>query len=198
MTDATPDQNEQTRLNPPNESSDSPYPPPSLNDTCADDILKKLSRRKWLRDSTITATGVALLPSFLTGCHKDVWDKVKEHIPGGLGSEPSIPLTDFELYSAAQHLLKMNDWFADVYSETGNYEQYVIAELQAGDPIAEYKDFVINVLTNIALGIMEAAAIATEVTLPFVGPVFAIAAEFIGQWGGGGAPGNFKWCICGI
>jgi hypothetical protein len=66
MTNPTPDQNQQTRLNVDNESSDSPYPPPSLNHTCADDILKKLSRRKWLRDSAITATGAVLLPSFLT------------------------------------------------------------------------------------------------------------------------------------
>lgn len=33
--------------------------------------LKKLSRRKFLRNSAIAATGVVLLPSFITGCSKD-------------------------------------------------------------------------------------------------------------------------------
>jgi hypothetical protein len=46
MKDPTPDQNQQTRLNLDNKSSDSPYPPPSLNATCGGYILKKLSRRK--------------------------------------------------------------------------------------------------------------------------------------------------------
>lgn len=33
--------------------------------------LKQLSRRKFLRNSAIAATGVVLLPSFITGCSKD-------------------------------------------------------------------------------------------------------------------------------
>jgi alkaline phosphatase D len=37
----------------------------------SEDILKQLSRRKFLRNSVIAATGAALLPTFLTGCDKD-------------------------------------------------------------------------------------------------------------------------------
>lgn len=37
----------------------------------SEEILKTLSRRKFLRNSAIAATGVALLPSFMTGCSKD-------------------------------------------------------------------------------------------------------------------------------
>ncbi|MGI8638321.1 MAG: PhoD-like phosphatase N-terminal domain-containing protein [Segetibacter sp.] len=37
----------------------------------SEDVLKKLSRRKFLRNSAIAATGVVLLPSLITGCHKD-------------------------------------------------------------------------------------------------------------------------------
>ncbi|MEO5889363.1 MAG: hypothetical protein ABIQ31_03880 [Ferruginibacter sp.] len=43
------------------------------------EILNKLSRRKLLRNSAITATGAVLLPSFLAGCTKDVWDVLHGH-----------------------------------------------------------------------------------------------------------------------
>src|SRR5689334_2007954 len=43
------------------------------------EILKKLSRRKLLRDSAITAAGAVLLPSLITGCDKSDNDN------GGLG-----------------------------------------------------------------------------------------------------------------
>src|SRR5690242_9951747 len=34
------------------------------------EIRKKLSRRKLIRDSAITTTGIVLLPSLITGCNK--------------------------------------------------------------------------------------------------------------------------------
>ena len=56
----------------------------------SEDMLKKLSRRKWLRNAAMAATGAVVLPSFLTGCHKDVWDKLKGPLPGGWpGKQPS-------------------------------------------------------------------------------------------------------------
>ena len=57
----------------------------------AEDILKKLSRRKFLRNSAIAATGAALLPSFLTGCDKDDDDMFQGHgFKEGVGSfDPS-------------------------------------------------------------------------------------------------------------
>jgi hypothetical protein len=45
------------------------------------EILKKLSRRKLLRDSGVTAAGIVLLPSLITGCGKSDDDD-------GLGATP--------------------------------------------------------------------------------------------------------------
>lgn len=42
--------------------------------TNSNDLLKKLSRRKLLRHSAITAIGAVLLPSLITGCRKSIWD----------------------------------------------------------------------------------------------------------------------------
>lgn len=54
--------------------------------TKPEDILKKLSRRNLLRNAAITATGAALLPAFLTGCNKDVWNMFPGHSGhGGVG-----------------------------------------------------------------------------------------------------------------
>ncbi len=44
-------------------------------------VLKKLSRRNWLRNAAIMATSAVML--FLTGCTKEQWDNVKGHVPGG-------------------------------------------------------------------------------------------------------------------
>ncbi|HUP12499.1 MAG TPA: alkaline phosphatase D family protein, partial [Niastella sp.] len=57
----------------------------------SEEILKKLSRRKFLRNSAIAATGVALLPSFITGCHKDDYPKFEgQGFKEGVGSfDPS-------------------------------------------------------------------------------------------------------------
>jgi alkaline phosphatase D len=57
----------------------------------SEDVLKKLSRRKFLRNSAIAATGVALLPSLITGCHKDDQDPSQgQGFKEGVGSfDPS-------------------------------------------------------------------------------------------------------------
>jgi hypothetical protein len=194
MKDPTPDQNEQTGLNLPNESSDSPYPPPSLNDTCADHILKKLSRRNMLRNSAITATGVALLPSFLTGCNKDVWEKVKEQIPGGgLGGVPEPPPTTEELQAAAQALLDMEAWLADLYDGyTSKYENTVYHWVKSGDKPSGWQNFVVDVFTIIGVGIFDAALAAAEVEFPFAGPAIAIAGATVNKWALGQDAPNFE------
>ena len=57
-----------------------------------EDMLKKLSRRNWLRNAAIAATSAVALPSLLTGCTKEQWNHLKNtpHPGGGLGNEPSV------------------------------------------------------------------------------------------------------------
>jgi hypothetical protein len=72
--------------------------------------LRKLIRRNMIRDATITATGVVLLPSFMTSCRKD-----RDLIPapgGGLGGQ-DLPLDKLE--NAAQNLINMDKWVENVY-----------------------------------------------------------------------------------
>ena len=56
-----------------------------------EDMLKKLSRRNWLRNAAIAATSAVALPSLLTGCTKEQWNHLKNtpHPGGGVGSTPS-------------------------------------------------------------------------------------------------------------
>lgn len=135
-----------------------------------------VSRRNWLRDTTIAATGAAVLPSFLTSC--------TDHFNPDLGEDG---LTDPSLLrSAAQNLLHMNAWVEDVYLYTGNYEQYVLAILKSGEKPTEWKDFIIDILTEIAIGILEVAS----VEVPGAGPAIAIAGESIKKWTSGDKPAN--------
>ncbi|GAB3280469.1 hypothetical protein GCM10027347_55620 [Larkinella harenae] len=104
----------------------------------------------------------------------------------GTGGPGDVPLTNFELYSAAQNLLHMNAWVEDVYLFTGNYEQYVLAILKSGEKPTEWKDFVIDILTEIAIGILEVAA----GEIPGAGPAIAIAGENIKHWTSSDNPAN--------
>lgn len=141
----------------------------------------KLSRRNWLRDAAITATSAAVLPSLLTSCSD-------HRVPPGVGTgDPEeAPLTNFELYSAAQNLLHMNAWVGDVYLYTGNYEQYVLAILKSGEKPTEWKDFIIDILTEIATGILEVAA----GEIPGAGPAIAIVSDIIKKWTTSDKPAN--------
>ncbi|CAA9484457.1 MAG: hypothetical protein AVDCRST_MAG96-1183 [uncultured Segetibacter sp.] len=50
----------------------------------SEDMLKKLSRRNWLRNAAIAATSAVALPSLLTGCTKEQWNHLKNTpYPGG-------------------------------------------------------------------------------------------------------------------
>ena len=131
----------------------------------SEEILKKLSRRKLLRNSAITATGVALLPSFLTGCHKDIWEKVKEQIPGGgLGGAPSeFEPTLEELKAAAENLHNMRKWLEKLHSRQTDYEFDMLEYLKSGNPHPSgWKDFIMNIVVDIVVGIISAAAAASE------------------------------------
>lgn len=134
----------------------------------------QLSRRNWLRDAAIAATGAAVLPSLLTSCSD-------HRIPPGvgIGDPENIPLTDFELYSAAQNLLNMEAWLSDFYTYSIGYELEAYALIKSGTTApADFKDFIVDLFINIGAGLLEAAA--TEI--PFVGPVVAITIETTKSW----------------
>jgi len=126
----------------------------------------KLSRRIWLRNAAITATSAAVLPSLLTSCSD-------HQIPPDVGvSDPSL------LRSAAQNLLHMNAWIQDVYPFCIEYELAVYALLKSGEKPTNWTDFIIDVLVDIAVGILEAASVEN----PFAVPAIAIAGASIKQW----------------
>jgi hypothetical protein len=182
MTNPPPDQNQQTRLNVDDESSDSPYPPPSLSHTCADDILKKLSRRKLLWHSAIAAAGAVLLPSFITGCHKDDKDLIPAPGPN-LGGE----LVD--LKKAAQNLDTLRTCIIEVYDLARGYDNNVFTMLQSTSD--GWANFIINTFIDMALALCSATAIATAT--PEAMPAIALFAAVLKDWGfGKDTPGNLK------
>lgn len=128
----------------------------------------QLSRRNWLRDATIVATGAAVMPSLLTSC--------SDHLnPGPV----NVGITDPSLLrSAAQNLLHMNTWIQDVYPFCIEYELAVYALLKSGEKPTNWTDFIIDVLVDIAVGILEAASVEN----PFAVPAIAIAGASIKQW----------------
>lgn len=157
----------------------------------SEEIIKKLSRRNMLRDSVITATGVAILPSFLSSCTKDAWQYIHGHGGKGVGEDPP-PLSNFELRTAARNLLYMKDWVTDLYILTGKYEEIVFKLLKSGEKPKEWNDFILNIFTEIANGILEAAAVVAEVELPGAGAAIAIAVENIKQWTSDDKPNNLE------
>ncbi|MBD2755724.1 hypothetical protein [Spirosoma validum] len=148
--------------------------------------LNKLSRRNWLRNAAIGATGAVMMPSLLTSCT----DHVFPEPGGGLGS--ATPLTEAELRSAAQNLLHMDAWLSDVYSETGKYEEIVFHLLNSGQKPTQWKDFIINILTAIALGMFEAAGAITGTKFLLVGPELAIVSAIVRQFTSFDRPSNLE------
>lgn len=148
----------------------------------SEDILKKLSRRNMLRNSAITATGVALLPSLLTSCHKDVWDKVKGHIPGGGlgGALPEPEPTPENLKKAADNITRMEAWRARLELETDRYTHDFYDMINSGPSPSGWESFVVDVFTTISAGIFDAAA--AEVEFPAAAPAIAILGATINKW----------------
>lgn len=151
--------------------------------------LNQLSRRQWLRDTALAATSVVIVPSMLTGC-SDYRIPPALAVGPGMGGvkEDDLPLTPSELKAAAQNLLRMNAWVEDVYRYTGEYEQYVIDLVKSGQtPPSGYKNFIISILTDIAVGIIGAAAGVTVVERA-IGAALAITSENIRKWTSGALP----------
>ena len=143
----------------------------------------QLSRRAWLRDAAIATAGAAVLPALLTGC-------TDHRIPPtvGIGGPGDVPLTNFELYSAAQNLKHMNAWIEDLYPFCIEYEVYIYGILKSGEKPSEWKDFIIDILTEIAIGILEVGA----GEIPGAGPAIAIVGENIKKWTSSDHPANLE------
>ncbi|MCK8495581.1 MULTISPECIES: hypothetical protein [Spirosoma] len=136
--------------------------------------LNQLSRRNWLRNAAIGATGAVVLPWFLTGCADHMIPE-----PGGLGATPAptMPIADFDLYGqAAQNLQNMEAWITALYPYCLGYETGVFELLQSGDKgPSDWKDFLSNAFTKIGIGLLQEVGIK----FPLAGPVFGIITDFI-------------------
>jgi len=148
--------------------------------TTSEDILKKLSRRKLLRNSAITATGAVLLPSFLTGCHKDVRDIVKGHIPkGGVGGV-EVELTPAELAQAAANLTTLRQLMIEIYDLAKQYDDVVFSILNSSHT-ESWTNFIVDVVIDVAAAI--AGGLAVAVTAPAAVPAIAFLSAFLHDWG---------------
>lgn len=130
-----------------------------------------LSRRNWLRNAAMAATGVAVMPSLLTGCSDHI-------LPPDTGiDDPSTS----ELYTkAAQNLANMQAWYEELDKRNFKYVFYVYTTVKGGEtPPANWKDILIDVFVQIGIAFLEAA---TE-EIPGLGAAIAIAAGEYEKWG---------------
>lgn len=151
----------------------------------SEEILRKLSRRNMLRNSAITAAGAILMPPFLTGCHKDVWDKVKEHIPGGGlgGALPEPEPTLEELQAAAGNLKRMQDLLYQVYHNSFDYDETVYKALAATDPPSTWTNFIVDVFIDVGIAMLATAAAASgPAAFALWVPALAGASAFLHDW----------------
>ena len=148
-----------------------------------EEMLKRVSRRYMVRNAAIAATGALLLPSFMTSCRKD-----RDLSPGPGGGLGGQELTPEQLKTAAQNLINMDKWVENVYLYTGNYEQYVFSLINSGQKPSSWKDFIIDILLDIATGLFEAAG----AEIPGIGAALAIAAESVKAWTADNHPDNLE------
>lgn len=149
----------------------------------SDDILRKVSRRNLLRHSAITATCVALLPSFITGCNKDVWDKVKEHIPnGGLGGVGGEVLTSAELEQAAANLTTLRQLLIEVYDLAKQYDDAVFNALHSTKQ-DNWSNFIVGLFIDIGILITGALAVGSGGAAAM--PAIAFLSAILHDWGFG-------------
>ncbi len=138
----------------------------------AQNTSNKLSRRNWLRDTALTATGVAVLPSLLNSCIED------HRIPPGVGvgSPQDAPPTTAELANAAQNLDNMRDWLEHLHTRKNDYmtDMFLLIESGTEGP-SGLADFIIDILLKIAIGIIAAAAVAAEAVTAGVAGAAVIA-----------------------
>lgn len=153
---------------------------------------KKFSRGQFLRDSVITASGIALMPSILSSCNKLDYQPGKG--PGkGYGSGPAKgwggtpTLTDLE--NAAANLDLMLKFMQVLYPFCIEYENEVFLALDSTKDNANWANFIGNIFIDIGVGMAGAIAIASGGSLAL--PAFACFAAFLKDWGlGKGTPSD--------
>ncbi len=110
----------------------------------SEDVLKKLSRRKFLRNSIIAATGVALLPPFITGCNKDDDDVFQgQGFKEGVGSfDPSQEKVIFwTRYTPARQEQSAPEILIDVAKDK-NFNNVVVSQSVQADSNSDNTVFV--------------------------------------------------------
>src|SRR4051812_14749967 len=114
-----------------------------------EDMLKKVSRRYFLSNFAISATGAGFFPSFFTGC-------TKEDAPtGGLGGVQQ--LTPEQLQQAADNLRRLRVWVVDLYPLCIEYENVVFLSLKATKETGGWDNFIAGVFIDIGFALAAAA-----------------------------------------
>ena len=139
------------------------------------------SRRKWLRDAAIAATSAVVVPSMLVSCSD-------HRIPPGVGVGEEPTPAEIQLYgAAAQNLLRMQEWYDDVYLDNNTYDLEVYAYFKSGKPPKKtWVDIVEDIAINIGIKILEAAV----AEIPGASAAVAIAADQIMKWAAGSDTGK--------
>lgn len=150
----------------------------TLNSNNSDVSHKEFSRGQFLRESAITASGILLLPPFITGCHKPANSR---HDHGGHGGVGVVTLTTDQLKKAADNLNRMRALIADLYDIAFKYDEVVLLALGSTKENPSWLNFIVNVIIDIAVGMASAAAIVAEG--PAAIPAIACLSAFLHDWG---------------
>lgn len=141
---------------------------------------KKFSRGKFLRDSVITASGMALMPSILSSCNKLVFQPGKGYGFGpakGWGGTP----TPTDIINAVANLKRMRYWVTDLYQLTLEYDDSAFHSLNSTAKNKNWANFIGNVFIDIGVGIAGATGVLSGASLAI--PAFACLSAFIKDWG---------------
>ena len=148
----------------------------TLPDKNSNELQKKFSRGRFLRDSAIAASGIVLFPSIISGCKKPVFN------PGyGHGHNSGVELTQNDLKNAADNLDRMRHLLVDLYNDAYKYDEIVFKALASTKENGNWNNFIVDLFIDIAIGMASAAAIGSG--NPEVMPAIAGLSAFLHDWG---------------
>ncbi|WP_336515075.1 hypothetical protein [Pollutibacter soli] len=141
-------------------------------DNLEDDAFNKVSRRYLIRNSSIAAAGMFIMPTFIPRCRKYDW-------PTDDGSEP------INLPAAAANLANLRAYLDDLYTSTIEYENAVFLALESTNN-SDWSNFDSDILIDLFYALLIAAALATggEAAIPAI----AILSAFLHDWANGDKP----------